>query len=147
MKLEFLTGKHVVELSVREPDYVFIIFELGEREPALYAKVGSCSYADARRVHHEAIAGEVASYGAVVEIVGKHVQEARVDDSTLVLEFEDGSSLSCPPDDHFESWEVIGGSPQSLVVCTPGGGIAVVDDRRPSWTYDPSTGQLTQNED
>lgn len=45
----------------------------------------------------------------------------------LVLSFADGSSLRCAPHPKWEAWEVAGGSPTGIVVCTPGGDLAVFD--------------------
>ena len=35
--------------------------------------------------------------------------------------------MRCEPDADYEAWQVVGGWPQSLVVCTPGGELAIVD--------------------
>ena len=46
---------------------------------------------------------------------------------TLVLSFADGSTLRCDPDLGYEAWQVVGGAPQHLVACSPGGELAVWD--------------------
>jgi hypothetical protein len=44
-----------------------------------------------------------------------------------LLSFADGSLLRCEPDPRYEAWQVVGGLPQHLVVCEPGGELAVWD--------------------
>jgi hypothetical protein len=61
--------------------------------------------------------------------VNHRVYRVSTDDGTLDLAFSDGSSLRCPPDDRYEAWQVVGGFPEHLVVCTPGGELAVWDDK------------------
>jgi hypothetical protein len=38
------------------------------------------------------------------------------------LSFADGRTLRCEPQPDYEAWQVVGGTPQYLVVCLPGDG-------------------------
>ncbi len=50
---EFLVGRTVRELRVRD-GVVHVVFEFGDRaEPGLYAELGSCSFVDAAGTSHE----------------------------------------------------------------------------------------------
>jgi hypothetical protein len=53
-----------------------------------------------------------------------------------------GRALRCEPQPEFEAWEVVGGEPQYLVVCTPGGELAVWDS-----TYIPSLAEAQETID
>jgi hypothetical protein len=109
----FLVGRTVLE--VREDERV--IFEIGRTpEPALYADVGASIYEDRE--------GRTVALSA---IVGKVVVDTSTAGGTLVLSFADGSRLRSEPDANYEAWHVVGGTPQQLVVCMPGGELAVWD--------------------
>jgi hypothetical protein len=115
-QIEFLVGREVVEMEVDEYGSARIIFEVGDkREPALYADV--------------AFAFERPGGGAlaVPDLVGAVVSATSTEGGTLQLWFEDGHTLRCEPDPDIEAWEVVGGFPQELVVCTPGGDVAIID--------------------
>lgn len=110
----FLVGKTVV--AVHEGG-TRIIFELGEMpEPALYADVGPHTYRDDHGVDR-----------VIASLVGSVVADTSTLDGTLLLSFTDGSALRCEPDANYEAWQVVGGWPQYLVVCQPGGEVAVWD--------------------
>ncbi len=47
---------------------------------------------------------------------------------TLVVTFADERVLRCEPQPDVEAWQVVGGDPQYLVVCKPGGGDPAVWD-------------------
>jgi hypothetical protein len=113
----FLVGNAVVEVQ-RNPDgSTRIIFDLGDKPaPALYADVGSCAYEDRGRVTR-VLTGTASCV----------VSDTSTEHGTLVLSFTDGSLLRCGPDPRYEAWTVVGGSPQHLVVCEPGGEVAVWD--------------------
>ena len=93
-----------------------IIFELSKPEPALYADVGPNTYEDKNGVDR-----------VIASMVGNVVSDASTVDGMLLLSFNDGSVLRCEPDDQYEAWQVVGGSPQYLIVCMPGGELAVWD--------------------
>ena len=109
----FLVGKTVVAVHNGSR----IVFELGDKPaPALYADVGAYTYRDKNGLDR-----------IIASALGNAVAEASTLDGTLLLSFTDGSLLRCEPDPHYEAWEVVGGSPQYLVVCQPGGELAVWD--------------------
>lgn len=109
----FLVGKTVVAVH----DGARIIFELGEKpEPALYADVGTHTYRDSHGIDR-----------VIASIVGNVVADASTPEGALLLSFTDGSLLRCEPDPNYEAWQVVGGRPQYLVVCLPGGELAVWD--------------------
>jgi hypothetical protein len=131
-EVDFLIGRVVEELRIRNG--IRVVFDSGESVcPTLYASIGTCLYFDAAGKPHEVVGKDVWTFAPVLDIVGKEIKGVATDGGTLVLNFTDGSSLSCPPDDRYEAWEVAGGSPQNLVVCTPGGELAVWDDQSPRW--------------
>lgn len=114
-EIDFLIGQTVVE--VRYDDR--IVFDAGGKpEPRLYADVGNAVCLDAERKPL-----------ALSELVGRTVAEASTNEGTLGLAFADGVTLRTPPNPQYEAWQVVGGSPQHLVVCLPGGELAVWDKR------------------
>jgi len=113
--VEFLVGQRVVGVQ----DGGRVVFVAGTRpEPRLYADVGDCECLDAD--------GHALALAALVQ---KIVVAASATDGVLTLAFTDGALLRCPPDPQYEAWQVVGGSPQYLVVCLPGGELAVWDKR------------------
>jgi hypothetical protein len=113
----FLVGRAVVEVQTEPEGSARIIFELGDGPtPALYADVGASIYED---VHGKS--------RALSSMTGSVCAATSTDNGTLSLSFADGSRLRCEPHPLYEAWEVAGGTPQYLVVCTPGGGLAVWD--------------------
>jgi hypothetical protein len=109
----FLVGKAVVAVH----DGARIVFELGEKpEPALYADIGIHTYRDSHGIDR-----------VIASIVGIVVADTSTTDGALLLSFTDGSLLRCEPDSNYEAWQVVGGWPQYLVVCQPGGELAVWD--------------------
>lgn len=116
-EVEFLVGRTVVAVQSNPDESARIIFDLGDKpEPALYATVGACTYHDSRGVTR-----------LLASMVNSVVADTSTEDGTLVLSFADGSLLRCQPDERYEAWQVVGGSPQHLVVCEPGGELAVWD--------------------
>jgi len=84
----------------------------------MYADVGDCECLDADGFSL-----------ALGDLVRRTVVAASATDGVLTLKFTDGVTLRCPPDPKYEAWQVVGGSPQYLVVCLPGGELAVWDKR------------------
>lgn len=136
-ELAFLVG-HVIE-EVRYGHGLRIVFELGDRvEPALYADVGRFSFTDPGGEKHEVDTDDPTSVGAALAIVGQSVVKAASDDrAALELQLSDGTSLRCEPDEQFEAWQVVGGSPECLVVCLGPGELAVWDIRTPAVRFEP----------
>jgi hypothetical protein len=121
----FLVGRAVLEIR----DDSRVIFELEDRpEPALYADVGAYTYQDG--------GGKSQPLSA---IVGNVVVDTSTQGGTLVVSFADGGKLSCEPDPDYEAWQVVGGAPQYLVVCMPGGELAIWDS-----SHVPSAAEATQ---
>jgi hypothetical protein len=113
--VEFLVGQKVVDVQ----DGGRIVFVAGARpEPRLYADVGDCECVDAD-----------GTAVALVDLVQRTVGSASTTNGVLALRFTDGVVLRCPPDPQYEAWQVVGGSPQYLVVCLPGGELGVWDKR------------------
>jgi Family of unknown function (DUF6188) len=113
----FLIGRPVVAVQGNPDETARIIFDLGDKpEPALYATVGACSYEDGSGVTR-----------LLASMVDSVVSDTSTEGGTLVLSLSDGSLLRCEPDERYEAWQVVGGSPQYLVVCEPGGELAVWD--------------------
>jgi hypothetical protein len=116
-EIGFLVGKAVVDVQRNPGGSTRIIFDLGDKPaPALYADVGSCTYEDRCGVTR-----------VLTGMVSCVVSETSTEHRTLLLSFTDGSLLRCEADPRYEAWTVVGGSPQHLVVCEPGGEVAVWD--------------------
>jgi len=113
--LDFLVGNTVTEIR----DECRLVFIPGSRpEPDLYADVGLAELVD--------------SGGATIPLtalVGRTVSAASAPSGSLHLTFTDGSLLRCDPDPQYEAWQVVGGDPQALIVCEPGGELAIWDTR------------------
>jgi hypothetical protein len=136
-ELKFLAGRVIEE--VRYGEGLRIVFELGERvEPALYADVGRFTFTDSGGEKHCIDTDDPASVGAALSIVGQRVVKAGSDDlAALDVRLSDGSVLRCEPDEQFEAWQVVGGSPEHLVVCVGPGELAVWDSRTPAVRLQP----------
>src|SRR5436190_21593559 len=110
--IDFLVGESVLE--IRE-DYRIVFKASAEPEPRLYVDVaGPCDCVDAE--------GERL---ALSDLIGRTVASTSTTSGVLMLVFADGASLRCQPSDDVEAWQVVGGTPAHLVVCTPGGGVSV----------------------
>jgi Family of unknown function (DUF6188) len=114
-EVAFLVGEVVVDVR----DGGRIVFELGDGPaPRLYADVANAVCID--------------EHGAPLplsRLVGRSIEATSTEAGVLGLVFRDGATLRCEPNPVFEAWEVVGGSPQGLVVCEPGGELAVWDER------------------
>jgi len=77
------------------------------------------------------IADDLSGLGAVFALAGERVERVATTNGTLVLEFSDGSTIRCDPDPEYEAWQVVGGDPFGLVICTGGGELAIWDRREP----------------
>jgi hypothetical protein len=113
--LDFLVGKSVAEIR----DDSRIVFVPGSRpEPDLYVDVGPAELVD----------GDAAAI-PLTALVGQTVSAASAPSGSLSLTFTDGSQLRCDPDPEYEAWQIVGGDPQTLIVCEPGGELAIWDKR------------------
>jgi Family of unknown function (DUF6188) len=128
-EIDFLVGQTVVEL--RYPaNGLRVVFDAGERvEPALYADIEEAfAFTDGSGEIHQIRLDEPSTLASVLSIAGQTVVAVSTDDAVLDLSFADGSSLRCDPHPEYEAWQVVGGSPQRLVVCVEPGELAVWDD-------------------
>ena len=124
--VDFLVGVSVDAIHYSAPSKLRIVFELGDRvEPALYVDVGDSVFFEADDRAHQIDPIDPTSVGPVLGVVGKQVERADTDGGALSLAFADGSRIQCKPHEDYEAWQVVGGSPQHLVVCMPGGEVAV----------------------
>ncbi len=129
-EVDFLVGQTVNELRYWGAD-LRLVFDAGDRaEPALYADAGQCTYVNSDGDESIVAPERPLTVAPVLETVGRQISEASTEVGVLALTFDDGSRLRCEPDDHFEAWQVVGGSPQHLVICSPGGELAVWDNPR-----------------
>jgi len=136
-ELRFLDGRAIEE--VRYGQGLRIVFELGDRvEPALYADVSRFTFTDAGGEKHHVDTDDPVSVGVALSMVGQRIVSAGSDDvAALDVQLSDGSSLRCEPDEQFEAWQVVGGSPEYLVVCVGPGELAVWDRRTPAVRLQP----------
>ena len=128
-EVDFLVGQ--VVKAIHYYGALRIVFDEGDRpEPALYADLETpFTYVDAAANRYPIVPWEPASVGAALTIHGRTVHRVSTDSGALELAFTDGSSIRCEPHDEYEAWHVVGGFPQHLVVCTPGGELAIWDDQ------------------
>jgi hypothetical protein len=113
-EIDFLVGRTVVEVRYDER----VVFDAGAApEPRLYADVG-----------HAVCLDEHGKRVSVEDLAGRTVADASTNGGVLHIVFTDGATLRSEPDPDVEAWQVVGGRPQSLVVCLPGGELAVVSD-------------------
>ena len=124
--LDFLLGQTVYELRYSAPGNLRMVFDAGDLVcPALYADLGAFEFVDEGGVRHQVDPEDPATLGPVLRTVGLQIEAVDSQGGTLSLSFSDTSRLRCRPHDAYEAWEVAGGSPQHLVVCMPGGELAV----------------------
>lgn len=124
--LNFLIGQTVDELRYSVPGNLRMVFDEGKRvEPVLYADLGPFEFLDGKGNQHEVDPEDPESLGPVLSTVGRRVEAVDTEGGVLTLTFSDASRLQCKPHDRYEAWQVVGGSPQHLVVCTTGGELAV----------------------
>jgi hypothetical protein len=126
--IDFLVGRSVQE--ARYGSSFRIVFERGDRvEPALYADLAEpFTYISPTGERIEAALDRPTSLGHALTIVGTEVTRAEAtDQGALHLAFSDGSAIDCDAHRQFEAWQVVGGSPESLVVSLGGGELAVWD--------------------
>ncbi|MDW5614059.1 MULTISPECIES: DUF6188 family protein [Mycolicibacterium] len=65
------------------------------------------------------------AFQPIRQLVGQTVEEATADETgALRVRFSDGTRLEVPPDEAYEAWSVSGPN-GALVVCTPGGKLAI----------------------
>jgi hypothetical protein len=113
-EIDFLVGRTVAEVRYDER----VVFDVGAQpEPRLYADVGDavCLDEHGRRL-------------SVQDLAARIVAEVSTNGGVLHIAFTDGATLRSDPDPDVEAWQVVGGTPQALVVCLPGGELAVLSD-------------------
>jgi uncharacterized protein DUF6188 len=127
--IDFLVGRSITEIRYFGSSDIRIVFEPGEKaEPALYADIGAHTLTTSDGAAHAIDAEEPESAGPDLALVGARVERAAIEDGTLRLVLSDGSEIRCEPSDAYEAWQVVGGAPERLVVCTPGGDVAIWAD-------------------
>jgi Family of unknown function (DUF6188) len=128
-EIDFLVGRTVAEL--RYPvNGLRIVFDVGERvEPAVYADIEEgFTFTDASGESHAIRLDESSTLAYVLSVAGQTIEAVSTDGAVLELRFANGSSLRCEPHPKYEAWQVVGGSPQHLVVCVGPGELAVWDE-------------------
>ncbi len=136
--LDSLVGATLHELRLGGSGQLRLQFAHADRDDLnLYADISDATLTTTDGVEHAIDGDELSTLMPLVRVVQRAVAVAHARGGTLTIGFDDGSSLRCPPDERYEAWEVVGGSPYSLVVCTPGGELAYWDDRIPPIRLDP----------
>lgn len=127
-EIDFLIGRTVED--VRLTNGLRIVFDMGDRpEPALYADVQErLTFVDAAGRSHSIDPSERDRLGPALAIHGKQVERVSTEDARLFISFSDGSAIDVSPHPSYEAWQVVGGSPQTLVVCLGPGDLAVWAD-------------------
>jgi len=129
--LDFLVGEKVVE--IRYGLELRIVFRAGERvEPALYADIGRSSLGRTDGTDEGIDPSDPPTVAPVLLLVGRTVGSASVgEDASLQIAFSDGFRLRCDAAETHEAWQVVGGSPQHLVVAVGPGDVAVFGESEP----------------
>ncbi|MFN8222030.1 MAG: DUF6188 family protein [Gaiellales bacterium] len=118
-ELAFLAGRTVAEIRIGSDGDTRIVFEPGSNEePSLYADLGWCVYE-----------GDGGSPRPLRTMTGSVVRSASVAAGVLAISFTDGAIATCRPDAAVEAWQVVGGRLGHLIVCMPGGEVAVFASR------------------
>jgi hypothetical protein len=134
-EVDFLVGQTAKEMHYSVPGNLRIVFDPGERvPPALYADVGPFEFRDREGRVHAVDPADPKTVGPVLATVGRRIDSADTQGGALTLEFSDGSRIRCEPHEEYEAWEVVGGSPNHLVVSGTGGELLV-------WGDEPETPQ------
>jgi hypothetical protein len=126
--IDFLVGRLVEE--VRYGVSFRIVLDAGDRvEPALYVTLAEAfTYVSSDGITTNVTLDRPESLGVCMAIVGTEVTAAEATErAALHLSFADGSRINCVAHSQFEAWQVVGGSPQYLVVSLGGGELAVWD--------------------
>jgi hypothetical protein len=127
-EIAFLVGRMVEDL--RLSNGLRIVFDMGERvEPALYADVQeSFTFTDEAGSAHTIDPWDRVQLGPALAMQGQQVERVGTDEAVLEIVFSNGSSIEVPPHPSCEAWQVVGGSPQALVVCVGPGELAILID-------------------
>jgi hypothetical protein len=124
-EIDFLVGRTVEDL--RLSNGLRIVFDMGERvEPALYADVQeSFTFTDGAGSSHAINPWDRVQLGPALAMQGQQVERVGTAEAILRIVFSNGSAIEVPPHPSYEAWQVVGGSPQALVVCVGPGDLAV----------------------
>jgi hypothetical protein len=57
-------------------------------------------------------------------LLNQAVEATIADNGQLTLRFAEGTTLTVPPDDQYEAWQLRDDT-GLLIICTPGGGLAI----------------------
>jgi hypothetical protein len=143
-EIDFLVGSTIQEIRYSTPGNLRIVFDAGDLvEPALYADVGNCTYVDAAGIAHQIRPEDPSTVGPVLTSVGQPLDDVSTSGGTLEFRFSIGGYLRCESHEEYEAWQVVGGSPQHLVVCLPGGELAVWDDTTEVVTIEVADSEAT----
>jgi hypothetical protein len=128
----FLTGQELVEIRY-SLGLVRFVFDAGDRvEPALYADLGPFAVTGADGVAELVDPDDSSTLRPALLLVGKTIEHAAFeDDGSLTLGFSGDASLRCEPSKDFEAWQVVGGTPQHLIVCVEPGEVSVFGETEP----------------
>ena len=133
-EIDFLIGQVVEEL--RYPaNGLRVVFDSGDLVcPALYLDLEEAfTLTLSSGVVHHAGPAAPESLGLVLDLAGATVKKVSTEDAVLTLTFADGRILRCEPHPEFEAWQVCGGTPEFLVVCSQEGqGLEVYDINTPA---------------
>jgi hypothetical protein len=134
-EVDFLIGQTINEIRYYAEGTFRLVFDAGDRvEPRLYADLGPFSYVDPTGATHGILPDSPATVAPALMALGRRIDAVKLEDGVLTLMLSDASQVRCEPHDLYEAWQVVGGFPQHLVVCVPGGELAVVDDQSRSET-------------
>ena len=128
-EVAFLVGQRLVEVRVGMGP-IRLVFDPGvSAEPALYANIEQPFVLVDSDGTWDSAVDWTGAVGHLASAVGQEVVAAEIAVSgALDIGFEEVSSFRCNPHPDYEAWQVVGGSPQTLVVCVPGGGEPTVFD-------------------
>jgi hypothetical protein len=123
--LGFLLGRSVTHIGV---SYQFVL-SVPRDDNVVAIQLTAFTFCDRNGTSHDLDADQDRlSLGVALTLFERQITQAAVErGGRLLLRFDDGSEVSAPPLAGYEAWQ-ISGPGRALIVCAPGGHLAVWTD-------------------
>ncbi|MBF6351069.1 hypothetical protein IU448_18905 [Nocardia flavorosea] len=115
-----LSGREIEQIWVWK-SFIRLVFELGTAgAPGVHIDLTDCRLHDAAGGTQDIrVEDDPLTAGPVLGLLNHRVTAARVRDWELVLGFDTGASIVCPPQGPYEAWTAC--LHDNLWICPPGG--------------------------